>query len=83
MGGVIEELRKLAFEGCTGVCQPQEKDLSRHMGITYKSREKWRGWEVDHWAGASGIDGSQAARGLGLSQGARWVETSDLEPRKL
>lgn len=53
------------------------------MGITYKSREKWRGWEVDHWAGASVTDGSQAARGLGLNQGARWVETSDLEPRKL
>lgn len=33
-------------------------------------------------AGASGIDRSQVAQALGLCQGARWVETSDLEPRE-
>ena len=41
-GGVKEELFKLALEGCIGVCQPKEEDPSRHIGITYKSREKQR-----------------------------------------
>lgn len=42
-GGITEELCKLALEGCIGVCQPQDEDPSGHMGISYKSREKWRG----------------------------------------
>lgn len=33
-------LFKLAFEGCTGVCQSKEEDPSRHIDDKYKSWEE-------------------------------------------
>ena len=33
-------LSKLAFEGCTGVCQSKEEDPSRHIDDKYKRREE-------------------------------------------